>query len=72
MTGRSSIPENGLPGAGWRALPGSSAPSRMSVSAATVSSTASSASWKVVISVIVCTPAFSMTMPRCTSASATS
>ena len=72
MTGRSSIALNGLAGIGSRASPGRQWPTRMSASASTVSSTASAASWKVVISVIVCTPAFSMTIPRSTSAFATS
>ena len=44
----------------------------MSTSAATVSATASGRSWNVAISVIVCTPAFSITIPRSTSARATS
>jgi hypothetical protein len=72
MTGLSSIAAKGLAGIGSRASPRRQWPARMSASASTVSVTASGPSWKVVISVMVCTPAFSMTMPRSTSARATS
>ena len=80
-TSRSAAPRRGASragrrsrGTGWPASaracrPGSTWPARTSCSASTVSGTASGPSWKVVMSVIVCTPAFSITIPRSTSAS---